>query len=296
MTKITQLLGIKYPIIGAPMFLVSGPQLVAAVSNAGGIGTFASMSYRTPDHVKAAIDETRKLTNKPFGMNIVLHKAHNPHLREHFQLAIDEKIPLIITSMGTPRSLIKDAHMHDIKVFCDVISLKQAEVVEKAGADGIIAVTQGAGGHAGNINPFSFIPYLKDTIKIPVIAAGAISRGSQMAAAFSLGAEAVYVGTRFIATPEANASNEYKQALINANPEDIIYSDKISGINANWIKESFDRWIKYDTEKTHDIKLKRWIDIWSAGQGVAQIHDIQPVNEIMMEMIGEYNKIKSRLP
>lgn len=295
-TKITRLLNIEYPVIGAPMFLVSGPELVAAVSNAGGMGTFASMSYRTLDDLKEAVCQIRKRTNKAFGMNIVLHRAHNPLWQEHFQLAIDEKIPLIITSMGTPRSIIKDAHNHNIKVFCDVVSLKQAEVVAKAGADALITVAQGAGGHAGSISPFSLIPYIKEAVDVPVIAAGSISRGIHMAAAFSLGADAVYVGTRFIATPEANASLEYKQALIHADPEDIIYSDKISGVNANWLKESFDRWLKYNAGEIHDIKLKRWIDIWSAGHGVAQIHDIQPVSKIIADMMEEYQDVKIRLP
>jgi nitronate monooxygenase len=295
-TKITELLGIEYPIIGAPMFLVSGPELVAAVSNAGGMGTFASMSYRTTNDVKTAVKEIRQKTNKPFGMNIVLHRAHNPLWQEHFQLAIDEKIPLVITSMGTPRSIIKDAHEHNIKVFCDVVSLKQAGVVVKAGADALIAVAQGAGGHAGNISPFSLIPYIKEETNVPVIAAGAISRGIHMSAAFSLGADAVYVGTRFIATPEANATEDYKRALVDAKPEDIIYSDKISGVNANWLKESYDRWAKYDAEETHEVKLKRWIDIWSAGHGVAQIHDIQPVSKIITDMIREYHEVKNQLP
>jgi len=295
-TKITRLLGIDYPVIGAPMFLVSGPDLVAAVSNAGGMGTFASMSYRTLNDLRSAVREIREKTSKPFGMNIVLHKAHNALSREHFQLALDEKIPLVITSMGTPRTLIKEAHDHGIKVFCDVVSLKQAEVVVRAGADALVAVAQGAGGHAGSISPFSLFPYIKEALDVPVLAAGSISRGIHMAAAFCLGADAVYVGTRFIATPEANASAEYKQALVDAAPEEIIYSDKISGVNANWLKESFDRWLKYNSEENHDTSLKRWIDIWSAGHGVAQIHDIQPVAKIIADMIGEYEAVKNRLP
>ena len=297
-TKITEMFNIEYPIIGAPMFLVSNPDLVAAVSNAGGLGTFASMSYRNISDLKVALAEVRQKTQKPYGMNIVLHSAHNPLWREHFNLCLEEKIPLIITSMGTPRSIIKDAHKSGLKVFCDVVTLKQAEIVAKAGADAVITVAQGAGGHAGSISPFALIPHIKDAIDIPVIAAGAISRGVHLAAAFSLGADAVYVGTRFIATPEANASAEYKAALIKANPEDIIYSDKISGINANWLKESFERWMinqEADDHGTH-LHLKRWIDIWSAGHGVAQIEDILPVPVIIKNMMNEYNEIKKRLP
>ena len=294
-TKITELLGIEYPIIGAPMFLVSGPDLVAAVSNAGGLGTFASMSFRTLEDLRSTIKQICEKTSKPFGMNIVLHKAHNPLWHDHFQIALDHKIPLVITSMGTPRTLIKEAHSQGMKIFCDVIHSRQAAVVAKCGADGIIAVAQGAGGHAGNISPFSLIPQIKEAVSIPVMAAGSISRGDQMAAAFCLGADAVYIGTRFIATPEANASPEYKQALINADPEDIIYSDKISGVNANWIKESYDRW-EQSSGQAHDIKLRRWIDIWSAGHGVAQIHDIQPVSKIIQDMVLEYKKVKNNLP
>ncbi|MDH4200354.1 MAG: nitronate monooxygenase [Spirochaetia bacterium] len=299
-TDITRLFDIQYPILGAPMFLVSNPALVAAVSNSGGMGNFAAMSYRTIGDLKAALHEVRALTVRPFGVNIVLHREHNPLVREQFELCLKEKISLIITSMGTPRTLIKEAHDHGIKVFCDVTNVKQASIVAKCGADAVIAVCQGAGGHAGSITPFALIPQIREAIDIPVIAAGAISRGRQMAAAFMLGASAVYIGTRFIATPEASATEEYKSALVDSNPEDIIYSDKISGISANWIRSSYDKWLKFseikNSEKPHEISLRRWIDVWSAGHGVAQIQEIEPVSKIMENIVSEYHRIKNGLP
>jgi nitronate monooxygenase len=295
-TKITDLLGIKYPIIGAPMFLVSNPELVASVSNNGGMGTFASMSYRTIKDLETAIDQIREKTSQPFGMNIVLHKEHNPLWQEQFKTCIDKKIPLVITSMGTPRTLIKEAHANGIKVFCDVVHLKQAKFLEKTGADAIIAVCQGAGGHAGKLSPFAFIPQLADNLEIPVIAAGAISNGRQMAAAFNLGAEAVYVGTRFIATPEANATSDYKQTLIDSGPEDIIYTDEISGVSANWLRVSYDLWKSYKNDPDHFKKLRNWIDFWSAGHGIAQINQINTVSEVIQNMVTEYNEVKNKLP
>lgn len=292
------------------MFLVSGPDLVAAVSNAGGMGTFASMSYRTLDDLKEAILTIRSKTAKPFGMNIVMHKAHNPLWQEQLQVAVDEKIPLIIFSMGTPRSVIRDLHKEGHKVFCDVVTAKQAQIVAKAGADAVVAVSQGAGGHAGQTSPFALVLQVKEATGIPVLAAGSISRGEQMAAAFCLGADAVYIGTRFIASEEAHASGLYKEALLAAQPDDIIYSDAISGVSANWLRQSYDLWLKQEglnqeglNQKENKTQpdpgttpLKKWIDIWSAGHGVAQIHEVLPVSKIIDSIISQYRQVKQRLP
>ena len=295
-TEISTLFNIRYPIIGAPMFLISNPALVAAISNAGGLGTFAAMSYRTISEMQKAIHEIRELTDKPFGINLVLHKEHNPMVREQFQVCLAEKIPLIITSMGTPRTSIKEAHEKGLKVFCDVTNIKQAAVVAKCGADGIIAVSQGAGGHAGPISPFALVLQIKEETNVPVIAAGAISRGQHMSAAFCLGASAVSVGTRFIAAIESPAPEGYKKALIEANSEDIIYSDLISGVHANWLRTSFEKWQKFQSDKNHDTGLKKWIDIWSAGHGVAQIHEVLSVSDIIENMVAEYHHLKKLLP
>lgn len=298
-TRISEMLGIDLPIIGAPMFLVSYVDLISAVSNAGGIGTFPSMNFRTPEALRDALAEIRSMTEKPIGVNIVLYKKHNPLWLEQLKVCLDAGVELIITSMGTPRSIVNEVRSMGSRIFCDVVNLRQAEILAKSGADALIAVSQGAGGHAGSISPFSLIPYLKKETGLPVIAAGSIGTGRQMAAALSLGAEAVYVGTRLIATIESSASNEYKQMLIESVPEEIIYTDKISGVPANWLKKSLDK-ISDDGIRTGitgpEDALKRWRDIWSAGHGVAQIKEILSVKDVIQNMTEEYRSAIRDLP
>lgn len=292
-TKLTEMLGIDLPVIGAPMFLVSYPDLVVAVSEAGGIGCFPSMNYRDLGEFRGALEEIRGRTKKPVGVNIVLYKDHNPQWARQVEIALEFGIELIITSMGAPRSVVRDAKASGSKVFCDVISLRHAEIVAAAGADGLIAVTDGAGGHTGNISPFSLIPYLIQEVGLPVVAAGSIGTGQQMAAALSLGAVGVSVGTRFIATPESGAKEEYKQMILQARPEDIVKSAEISGVPANWIRQSIEGLVS-GAEVVEPFR--RWRDIWSAGHGVAQIHEIRPVAEIMEEMVREYEATRIALP
>ncbi|MFB5650031.1 NAD(P)H-dependent flavin oxidoreductase [Leptospira wolffii] len=298
-TPVTEMLGIDLPIIGAPMFLVSYPDLVVAVSEAGGLGTFPSQNYRSLEELRRGLEEIRSRTKKPIGVNLILHKSHNPNWAKHFEILLEFKVELIITSLGSPRSIIGEAKSVGTKVFCDVTTLKHANIVAKSGADALIAVAQGAGGHAGAITPFSLFPYLKKEIGLPVIAAGAISGGAQMAAALSLGADAVYIGTRLIASQEASASKEYKEMVVASAPEEIVYTEKISGIPANWLKRSVEKaGDNFHTEGTGDIdqEFKRWRDIWSAGHGVAQIDSVLPAGDIVRNMAKEYSEIINRLP
>ncbi|AXR64932.1 nitronate monooxygenase [Leptospira mayottensis 200901122] len=298
-TKITEMLGIDLPIIGAPMFLVSYPDLVVAVSEAGGIGCFPSLNYRSPEQLKDGLQEIRSRTKKPIGVNLILHKSHNPNWSKQLEVILDAKVELLITSLGSPRTVVNEAKSIGSKVFCDVTTLKHANIVAKAGADALIAVAQGAGGHAGNISPFSLYPYLKKETGLPLIAAGAISSGAQMLAAFALNADAVYVGTRLIATPEAMASEDYKRMLIESGPEEIVYTEKISGIPANWLKKSVEKAgdLSHSGQSQNlDQEYKRWRDIWSAGHGVAQIKDLIPAKELVLGMAKEYQDILNRLP
>ncbi len=303
-TKITEMLSIDYPILGAPMFLVSYPDLVVAVSEAGGIGCFPALNYRTIDHLREGIAEIRSRTKKPIGVNLILHKDHNPNWRKQFEVCLEFKVELIITSLGSPRSIIQEAKSNGAKVFCDVTTLRHAQIVAKAGADALIAVCHGAGGHAGTISPYVLIPQLKEEIGLPVIAAGAISTGKQMLASFALGADAVYIGTRFIATPESKASEEYKTMILESSAEDLVYTAEVSGIPANWLKKSLE---KAQIQKPATIanvieeaqiekEYKRWKDIWSAGQGITQIKEIKPAKEIILDMIVEYKTILESIP
>ena len=298
-TEITDMLGIDLPIIGAPMFLVSYPDLVAAVSNAGGIGTFPALNYRTIPELKDGLQEIRSKTDKPIGVNIILYRKHNPDWHKQLQAALDAKVELIITSLGTPKSIIEEVRSANAKIFCDVTTLRQARVIVKSGGcDALIAVAQGAGGHAGAISPFSLIPYLKKELGLPIIAAGAINDGKQMAASLSLGAGAVYVGTRLIASHEAPSHQDYKDMIIRSNPEDIEYTDKVSGVPANWLKESLKKLEPDHDARTVDVtqEYKRWRDIYSAGHGVAQIKNLLPAAQIVTDMAKEYNQIVDNLP
>lgn len=298
-TTISQMLGIDLPVIGAPMFLVSYADLVVAVSEAGGIGTFPTVNFRSLNHLRDGLSEIRERTKKPIGANLVLYKDHNPDWAKHLEICLEYKVELLITSLGSPRSVVKEAKAVGTKVFADVTTLKHARIVRKSNVDAIVCVAGGAGGHAGSISPFSLIPYIKKETTLPVIAAGSIGTGAQMAAALALGADAVYVGTRLIATPEAAADDKYKQMILESKPEDIVYTDQVSGINANWLAQSLQQANLAKSDDSHlnlQQESKRWKDIWSAGHGVAQINKILPATEVIQNMARDYLEIKKQLP
>ena len=284
-TEVTKMLGIRYPVIGAPMFLVSTPKLMAEIGNAGGIGCMPSLNLRTGEEFREALRETKRLTDAPFGVNFPI--LGNWRLEEDLQTCIEEGVRLIVTSLGDPTEVIRTAHANDIFVYCDVINMKHAKKVEAAGCDAIIAVGAGAGGHAGAITQYVLVPWLVDAVKVPVIASGAIADGRGLAASLALGAQAAYVGTRFIATPESPADERYKQMIVEASPEDIVYTNKISGHNANFLKASVEE---------SGGKGGAWKDVWSAGHTVGLIHDIKPAGQIVADMVSEYEKIRAGLP
>jgi nitronate monooxygenase len=230
-TVFTRMLGCRYPIISGPMFLVSDEALVASVSEAGGLGATPSLNWRTPAEFRNAIRNIKARTTQPFGVNLIVNQA-NPRQHADLEVCVEEKVPLVITSLGSPKEVIRRMHEVGGKVFCDVTNLAYAKKVQDMGADGVIAVSSGAGGHAGNISPLVLIPYLKKHLSIPIVAAGGIATGEQVAAALILGASAAQIGTRFIATREARVDKNYKQAILNATPEDIVLTKKISGTPA----------------------------------------------------------------
>lgn len=286
-TALTKLLGCRYPIIAGPMFLVSEETLTAAVCKTGATAAMPSLNWRNAELFRAAIQKTKTLAGgAPFGVNLIVNKA-NPRIEEDLEICVEEKVPFIITSLGNPKNVIEKMHTVGSKVFCDVTTLEYAKKVEALGADAVIAVSSGAGGHAGSISPLVLIPYLKRNISIPIIAAGGIACGEQMAAALVLGAEGVQLGTRFIASQEAQVSIEYKKAILNAAPEDIIMTTKISGTPAAVIKTP-------QLEKA--IESSSWKDVWSAGQSAGLIEDILPVSEIVEKLIRECKDAFQRKP
>ena len=283
-TVFTEMLGISYPIIGAPMFLVSYEELAVAVSEAGGLGTIPLPNYRTPADLKKALEAIRKATDRPIGVNI--HLSGKFPWKEQLVLCLDYGVRFFLTALGDPRLIADEVHACGGKVFAGVVSLEQGLRARGCGVDGLVAVGSGGGGHCGSVPALILVPYLKEKVGLPVVAAGGISTGAQMAAAIAVGACAVVVGTRLIATPEARTAPAYKEAVLAAGPEDIVVTDRITGNPASWLAKS----IKEVAERP-ELGSKRWLDIWSAGLSVAQVGEIKPAGEVIAEMVKEYAEV-----
>lgn len=288
-TEFTAMMGIRYPIIGAPMFLVSYEELVVAVCNAGGLGMLPLPNYRTTEQLRQAMEIIRSQTEAPVGVNI--HLSGKFPWQEQLAVCLDYGVKFFITSLGDPRLILDAVHARGGLVFADVVSLAQGIKAREGGLDGLVAVGAGAGGHGGRGSTLILVPYLKEKVGLPVIAAGGISTGAQMAAAIACGACAVIVGTRFVATPESRASEAYKQALIDTDPDGIVCTNRVTGNPANWIAASI-----ADMEERPPLTSKKWRDFWSAGQSVAQVQDIKPAAQIVAEMVAEYCATCRRLP
>lgn len=320
-TEMTQQLGIDLPIIAAPMFLVSNEEIVSKVSEFGAIGTFPALNYRPIEKYEEALKNIRRMTQKPIGVNIIVNKS-NTRQNEDLKVALDQGVNLFITSLGNPKEVIKAAHQQGAKVYCDVTNLEHALKVEDLGADGVIAVGAGAGGHAGPVSPLVLIPWLKTRLQIPIIAAGGISHGSQIAASLAMGASGVSIGTRFIASVEAPVPMNYKEAVVKATPEDIVMTTKVSGtpaavINNEYIKKQgtelnilFKLLLKNPTSKKwmvpiiHLLGMRQmessvqkltWKNVWSAGQSVGLVEKIMSVDEILQQLVREYDQSVSQV-
>ncbi|MCP4754403.1 MAG: nitronate monooxygenase [Proteobacteria bacterium] len=288
-TELTRMLGIRYPVIGAPMFLISYEELTVAVSEAGGLGMFPTPNYRTLEDLQRALKTIREATDKPIGVNIHLHGRFP--WKEQLPLCLEAGVNFFITSLGDPRLIIDDVHKNGGKVFADVISLEHGLKARDRGVDGLVAVAAGAGGHGGTIPTIVLVPYLKKKTDLPIVAAGGISTGAQMVAAMSVGACGAITGTRLIATSEARAVEAYKQAVIDSGPGDIVCTDKLTGNRSNWIAKSIE-----GVETGPDLKSKKWLDLWSAGQSVAQAEEIKPAAEVIQEIMEEYFQTIKELP
>jgi len=319
-TEFTQQFNVRYPIICAPMFLVSSVKMVVSACEAGGVGTFTALNYRPIERYRQTIKEIKSLTAKPFGINIIVQKS-NKYQYKQIEHALEEKVPLIITSLGNPKEVIRLSHEVGTRVYCDVVGFEHAKKVADLGADGLIAVGFGAGGHAGDISPLTLIPNLVRMIKLPIIAAGSIVDGAGMAAAFALGASAVYMGTRFIASKEAEVAEEYKNAITRAKSEDIVNTDRVDGFPGNFIRTKELEAVGLEKGLIEEIltknkKIKRFISlsraarslfgdmdskvsyktVYSAGHGVGLIDEVLSIQEIMEKTVREYKEIKAKLP
>lgn len=320
-TPFTQMMGCGYPVIAAPMFLVSNELLVTEISNAGGLGAAPSLNWRTTELFDQALRTIRAGTERSYAINLIVNKS-NQRMEDDLAVIVRHKVPMVITSLGNPQKVIDAVHDYGGKVFCDVVDLKYALKVQDQGADGVIAVSSGAGGHAGPVSPLVLLPYLRENLSIPIVAAGGIATGRQILAALALGADAVQVGTRFIATTEARAGEDYKQAIIDSEPEDIVLTRRISGTPAAVINTPYIQKVGLDLPplekflRSHPLtaryaKLLRylsgtkaleqaaesvtWKTVWSAGQGVGLIHDVQPAADVLRRLVSEYWEARNAL-
>jgi nitronate monooxygenase len=287
--------GLKLPVIAAPMFLVSGPDLVVETCNAGVIGTFPSLNQRTTEGYREWLHEIKSRLNPDaaaFGVNHIVHPT-NPRLMADMMVSVEEKVPLIITSLGAVRDVVDAVHGYGGVVFHDIANVRHARKAAEAGVDGLILVANGAGGHAGIINPFALVNEVREFFKGTNILSGCLSNGQDVAAALMLGADFAYLGTRFINTTEAMAPDAYKEMIIDSGATDIVHTPAVSGIPANFMIKSLEA-NGIDPKHLPEHKLdmgdeaKAWKTVWSAGQGAGTIHDVVPAGELVARLRSEY--------
>jgi len=285
-TPLSKRLGLTYPIVAAPMFLISNKEMIVACAEAGILGSMPSLNARTNAGLRSDLEWIRSRTDRPFAINLTIGLTDPERLAADVDACFEFEVPVMITSYGNPTEIAAAAHARGITVFHDVINLKHAQKAQSAGVDAVIAVSQGAGGHGGTVNPYVLLPYLAAKLQVPVIAAGCISGGAQVAASLCLGAQLCYLGTRFIAATECGASEDYKKLVVDSTHRDVVYTDAVSGIHANFLKQTLP---SGGVAERGPQAAKRWRDIWSAGQGVSLIDRVAPIGEIVEEIVREYH-------
>jgi nitronate monooxygenase len=290
--------GLQLPVIAAPMFLVSGTQLVIAACKEGMIGTLPSLNARPSSQFEDWLFEIEGslagTQAAKFGVMLVMHKS-NKRLEQDLDIAIRHKVPLIITAVGYRPDVVAAVHAYGGVIFHDAIHMKHAMKAAEAGVDGIIPICGGGGGNSGIINPFTFVSQLRAQYDGTIVLAGALGHGRHIRAAQILGADMAYMGTRFIATEEAVANPQFKQMIVNAESTDVAYTNKITGMGASFLKESLIRsgmdWSEGAAIPLVDVDTEEkmaWRDIWSAGQGVGLIKDVPTVPELARRLKAEY--------
>ncbi len=306
---------ISIPVIGAPLFLISVPDLVIAQCKAGIIGSFPALNAR-PQHVleewiiriKTELKEYQEQNPDkkvaPFAVNQICHGS-NDRLQGDMEICVKHEVPIIITSLRPPAEIVESAHSYGGLVFHDVINVRHAKKAADMGVDGLILVCAGAGGHAGALSPFALLREVKSWFDGTIILSGSIGDGYSVASALALGADFAYLGTRFIATHEANAEPEYKQMLIESSANDIVYSNLFTGVLGNYLKPSIQNaGLDPDNLPTADKSAmnfgsggntdsKAWKDIWGSGQGIGLIEDAPTVEDLVLRIRSEFNEATS---
>lgn len=305
---------LRLPLIVSPMFLVSGPELVLAASRSGVVGSFPALNQRTSlgyeGWLKTVTEGLREgplagaAQVAPFAVNLIVHGS-NRRLEADLELTLRYQVPVVITSLGAVRDVVLKIQDQGGVVLHDVTSVRHAEKALEAGVDGLIAVSAGAGGHAGTLNPFALVAELRQLTDKLIVLAGSIGSGGQIAAAIAAGADLAGAGTRFIATEESLASPAYKQMLLQTSAKDVVYTPKISGVAANFLTPSLhangielaelEQHGEIDIASELDHKSKAWKDIWSAGHGVGSIGDVPATAALVARMETEFEAALQRL-
>ena len=298
---------LSLPVVASPMFLTSTPELVIACCKSGVVGTFPVLNERRTEgyvawleQIEAALSEAN--CNVPFGVNLVVHRS-NARLEADLAVTVDHKVPLIITSLGLNRDLIEAVHGYGGLVFHDVVNMKFAEKAIAAGVDGLIAVTHGAGGHAGTLNPFAFLQDLRTIYDGTLLLGGAVATGSQVLAAQLMGADLAYMGSRFLATLESSAPLRHKELMVAGNAEDIVLTPRVSGLPGNFLRGSFveagldpdDLTPAAELNLSTTDDIKPWRDLWASGQGIGAISDIPSTMELCKRLGHEYDEARTRV-
>jgi len=308
---------LELPVIAAPMFIVSGPELVIAQCKAGIVGSFPALNARPAEElekwiirIKLELEQYQKENPDkkvaPFAVNQICHGS-NDRLQHDMEVCVRQEVPIIITSLQAPKMVFDAVHSYGGIVLHDVTNIRHTKKALSLGADGVIAVCAGAGGHAGTLSPFALVPEIRQFHDGPLLLSGSIATGGAIAAAQAMGADLAYIGTRFIACEEANAEQDYKDEIINSSGADIVYSSLFTGVHGNYLKGPIARaGMDPDNLPSADktamnfgsggnTDAKAWKDIWGSGQGVGSIHSAPSVAEIVDELKQEYEEAKKRL-
>lgn len=307
---------LRLPVIGSPLFLASGPELVIAQCKAGIVGSFPALNARPEpvldewicrikDELQAFEDETGK-TAAPFAVNQICHASNN-RLEHDVEMCVKHEVPLVITSLRPPEFVVEAIHSYGGLVFHDVINIKHARKAAEEGVDGLILVCAGAGGHSGALSPFALVQEVREFFDGTILLAGSLGSGRSILGAQAIGADLAYIGTRFVACEEANADPRYKEMIVASAADDIVYSSLFTGIHGNYLKPSvaaagLDPDDLPDGKKANmnfgsggNTKAKAWKDIWGSGQGIGAMKDAPPVAEIVDRMEAEYRAAKDEL-
>ena len=301
---------LSLPIVAAPLFLISGPQLVIECCKNGIVGTFPALNQRSTEgfeawviEIKEALAEFEKETGKkaaPFGVNLIVHPT-NPRVQPDLEICIKHQVPLVITSLGAVSDLVDAVHSYGGLVYHDIIKRRHAEKAADAGVDGLILVAAGAGGHGGTLNPMALVNEIKTFFSKTILLSGCISTGNDIASALQMGADLAYMGTRFINVNESLADEAYQEMIMSSKAEDIVYTAAVSGVHASFLRPSLEAmgiteslWkqskkVDFGSElDAAKAEAKAWKTIWSAGQGVTSINDVKSVAELVDQLKTEF--------